>query len=135
MQDDFRRNQYLMKKSLDNWELKEEEGFPVYLQYKAEGISRDAWQALDYIAETIHSPIGVALDLRGYLNVILEGRSGLSVYNMHITDDGVIYREGFFDWLSPVTMPTRNSEANLEANLIAGDIEEVGSNVSSLMRK
>lgn len=131
MQDEIRRQQYLTKKSLDKWEWQEEEGFPVYLQYKAEGVYGDAPRVINYIDETIHSPIGAALDLRGYLNIILEGRSGLSIFNMHITDEGVLYREGYFSFLPPVTMPERS----LETNLMTRDIEEEDSNVSPLLRK
>lgn len=133
MKNIFKRNQYLTEKcDRDNWEWKEGETFPVVMEQKAEGIPAEALLALKNINGVINSPIGLELNISGYLNIILEGRDGLSIYNVHITDNEVIYRQSFNEWFSPVTMPTGSSA---DGDMVSRDIETYENNVSPLVRK
>jgi hypothetical protein len=132
MKNIHKRNQYLAEKcSRDNWEWKEGETFLVDLEQKAEGIPAEALLAIKNINGVINSPIGLELNISGYLNIILEGRSGVSIYNVHITENEVTYRQNLDQWFAPITMPTGNSaEGDMMSNI---EIHE--NNVSPLAKK
>jgi hypothetical protein len=126
------RNQYMAEKcSRDNLEWKEGETFLVDLEQKAEGIDREALLAIKNINGVLNSPIGLELKISGYLNIILEGRSGVSIYNLHITENEVTYRQSLNEWFAPITMPTGSSaEGDMTSNTETNE-----NNVSPLARK